>query len=54
MSDKDELTITEDDIRAEHLREVNAVSQWVYLFGVLVVGLVLMIGFIALLGGGGS
>jgi hypothetical protein len=54
MSDKDEMTITEDEIREEHLREVNAASQWTYLFGVLLVGLVLMIGLIALLGGGSS
>ena len=52
MSKKDERSITEEDIRAEHLREVNAAFQWAYLFGILLVGLVLMLGLIAVLGGG--
>jgi hypothetical protein len=48
MSERD---VTEDEVRNEHLQEVNAGAQWAYLFGVLLGGFLLMIGLIALLGG---
>jgi hypothetical protein len=47
-----ELDLTEDDVREEHLAEVHQPAQWLYLFGVLGAGLVLMILLIALLGAG--
>ena len=46
-----EKTITEEQIRKEHMGEVKPTAQWAYLFGVVLVSTVLMIGFIALLGG---
>ena len=47
-----EVDLTEDDVREEHLAEVHEPAQWLYLFGVLGSGLVLMIVLIALLGAG--
>jgi hypothetical protein len=47
-----EKTITEDDVRDEHLVEVNPTAHWIYVFGVVVGSTILMIVFIALLGGG--
>jgi hypothetical protein len=44
-----ELEITEDQVREEHLAAVDQPRQWAYLLGVLGVGLVLMIALIALL-----
>jgi hypothetical protein len=41
---------TEDEVRTEHLNEVNAAAQWAYLFGVLLGGFLLMVGLIAMLG----
>jgi hypothetical protein len=49
-----ELKVTEDDVREEHLREVNATAQWLYLGSVLAGGFLLMIGLIALLGSTGG
>jgi hypothetical protein len=49
-----ELDLTEDDVRDEHLAEVNQPAHWLYLFGVLGLGVVLMIGLIAALGAGGG
>ena len=46
-----ERTITEDQIREEHLREVPVRVHWSYLFGVIGGGIVLMLAFIAALGG---
>jgi hypothetical protein len=48
MAEKD-LTI--DDIREEHLREIHQPAQWAYLFGVLIGGTLLMLLYIAILGG---
>jgi hypothetical protein len=45
-----ELELTEDDVWDEHLEEVNAPLQWLYLWIVLIGGALLMIGLIALLG----
>jgi hypothetical protein len=50
MSEKD-LTI--EDIRQEHLQEVDERAHWLYLVAVLVGGTLLMLGLIALLGGTG-
>ena len=45
-----ELDVNEDEVRSEHLEEVNAGAQWLYLFGVLLGGFLLMLALIALLG----
>ena len=45
-----ELKITEDQVREEHLDEVNVGAHWAYLFAVLLGGTLLMIGLIAFLG----
>ena len=47
---KDERTITEDQVRAEHLGEVHVGRHWAYLAGVLGGGLLVMIALIAILG----
>jgi hypothetical protein len=44
-----EQTITEEEIREEHLHEANATAHWAYMFGVLLVSTLLMIVFIALM-----
>ena len=49
---KSERTLSEDQVREEHLKEVNQPAQWAYLFGVLVGGTVLMILLIAAIAGG--
>ena len=49
-----EIDLTEEDVREEHLAAVHQPAQWLYLFGVLGVGLLLMLGFIALLGASGG
>jgi len=46
-----ERTITEDQVREEHLAEVHQPLHWLYLAVVLLGSLVLMIGFLGLLGG---
>ena len=45
-----ELDVNEDKVRSEHLKEVNARTQWAYLFAVLLGGFLLMVGLIAILG----
>jgi hypothetical protein len=45
-----ELKITEEQVRQEHLNEVNVAAHWVLLLAVLVGSVLLMIGLIALLG----
>jgi len=47
MSERD---VSEDDIRDEHLSEVDQRAHWLLLFGVLVGGGVLMLALIAVLG----
>jgi hypothetical protein len=49
-----ERTLTEDQVRQEHLETVNQPLQWAYLFGVLIGGTVLMILLIAAIAGGAS
>ena len=46
MSERD---VSADDVRAEHLREVDQRSHWIYLFAVLLAGGIAMLGLIALL-----
>ena len=50
MSAKDP---TADDIRSEHLGEVDQRAHWLFLVGVLLGGFLLMLGLIALLGSTG-
>lgn len=52
MAKAKEKTLTEDDVRAEHLGEVNEPAHWAYLFAVLIGGTVLMILLIAAMAGG--
>ena len=54
MTRKNEATISQDDVRAEHLKTVKPGPHWAYLFGVLGGSLVLMVALIAILGGGGG
>lgn len=48
-----ERTLSEDDVRDEHLSSVSQGAHWLYLFGVILGSVALMIGLIALLGSGG-
>jgi hypothetical protein len=52
MAKANEKTLSEDDVRAEHVGEVNVPAHWAYLFAVLVGGTILMILMIALMAGG--
>jgi hypothetical protein len=45
-----DLTLSEDDVRNEHLKEVNPAAHWTYLFAVLGGGLIVMLVVIAILG----
>jgi hypothetical protein len=42
---------TEDQVRAEHLREVNVTAHWLYIVGVLGSGFVAMMALMWVLGG---
>ena len=46
-----EESLTEDDVRDEHMKAVNVPAHWAYLFGVLLGGLVLMLLLIAVISG---
>ena len=46
-----ERTVTEDQVRREHLREVNVRAHWLYIVGVLGSGVVLMLALLWVLGG---
>ena len=50
MSEKD---LTAEEIRAEHLEEVDQRAHWLFLVAVLGGGILLMLGLIALLGSTG-
>ena len=52
MAKASEKTLSEDDVRTEHLREVNEPAHWAYLFAVLIGGTILMILYIAFMAGG--
>ncbi len=45
-----ELTLTEEDVRKEHLKEVSTAVHWTYLLAVLGGGLLVMLVVIAILG----
>jgi hypothetical protein len=45
-----EEKVTEEQVRTEHLREVNQTAHWIYMLGVIAISFVLMLGLIALLG----
>jgi hypothetical protein len=47
MSERD---VTADQVRDEHLQDVDERAHWLFLVAVLVGGVALMLGFIALLG----
>ena len=48
---KDETTLTENDVRREHMRAVQPGGHWAYLFGVVGMSVLLMIAFMAFLEG---
>ena len=50
MSERD---VTAEQVRDEHLRDVDERAHWLFLVAVLVGGVALMLGFIALLGSAG-
>jgi hypothetical protein len=45
-----ETNIDEEQVRKEHLREVNQPAHWIYLLGVMLISFFLMIGLILVLG----
>lgn len=49
MAKPNEKTLTEEDVRKEHLSTVNEPAHWAYLFAVLIGGTVVMILYIALM-----
>lgn len=51
---KAELTVTEDDVRVEHMREVHVPAHWLYMIAVIAGGFVAMIALMAALGGTGG
>ena len=52
MAKAKEKTLDENDVRGEHMSEVNVPAQWAYLLAVLIGGTILMIVLIALMAGG--
>ena len=54
MSARNEATLSEDDVREEHRQSARPGPHWLYLFGVLIAGFVLMVGLIALLAASGG
>jgi hypothetical protein len=51
---KAELTLTDDDVRAEHMREVHVLAHWLYMVAVLAGGFVAMVALMVALGGTGA
>jgi hypothetical protein len=49
-----ERSLSEDDVRDEHLANISQGAHWVYLFGVIIGSMLVMVALIALLGGGGG
>ena len=47
-----ELNITEEEVREEHMQQVQPWAHWLYLFSVLAGGLILMVLLMAALGAG--
>jgi len=54
MSDRSERTVAIDQVRQEHLAEVDEGHHWAYLVGVIVFGTLLMLALIAWLGAMGA
>jgi hypothetical protein len=54
MSDRSERTVDIDQVRQEHLAEVDEAVHWAYLVGVLAFGTILMLVMIAWLGAAGG
>ena len=50
----DERSLTQDDVRSEHLASVNMGAQALYITGVILGGMLLMLLLIAVLGGSSS
>ncbi len=46
--------MTQEKVREEHLQAVHQDRHWLYLFGVIGGGFLLMVAIIAVLGAGGS
>jgi hypothetical protein len=46
-----EVTITEEQVRTEHMREINQVGHWAYALGVIAISFILMLGLMAMLEG---
>ncbi len=53
MAKNDESTISQDEVWDEHVRDVHVGRHWAYALGVMGGGFLIMVGFMALLGGGG-
>ena len=51
---RSELTLTEEDVRAEHMREVHVSAHWIYMVAVIAGGFVAMVALMAALGGTGG
>jgi hypothetical protein len=49
-----EKTITEEQVREEHLAAVNQPAHWLYFLGVLGVSFLVMVALIGALGAAGS
>ena len=45
-----EANVDEEQVRREHMREVNQPAHWVYLLGVIFISFLLMIGLMLVLG----
>jgi len=45
-----EANVDEEQVRREHMREVNQPAHWVYLLGVIFISFFLMIGLMLVLG----
>ena len=51
MAKRDEPEISQEDVWDEHLANVHVGRHWMYMFGVLIGGFVLMVALIAVVGG---
>jgi hypothetical protein len=46
-----ETTITEEQVRSEHMKEVNQAAHWAYALGVVAISFILMLALMAVLSG---
>ncbi len=53
MAKDDESTVSQNDVWNEHLQDVHVGRHWGYIAAVLAGGFLLMVGLMAVLGGGG-